>query len=834
MATQRPGIRVRTADGKPREWKEMHSALGGQTYIRGYPVEGNVEFVIAADSPKQIDSLREVLAAAGLQEMVGGDTTIPKPFLAKSKKPTQRRRGYAQHNNGGTRHPQRPGTASTTAASASHATVNSRTTQSDLRERPYGFVSLPDKLTTAKPIWHDGTTPDLLSGEIRFELEALTPLLVGWERQALNENEEVWTIPVRKVSSEECASAVQAVAKTIYPDATASGDTTRRQNEVKEARLKYVNRVQDRIVDVQVQGAGLSIDSKSVLSPLRAPWGKRPVIIPGDTLKGLLRHELGALLGAPMERVAERSYSYRPNALFPKDGPRLIPRIARVPSDGVEMKELYDKTQDHAQATLETKVRVPTKLELLPMNLQYDKKSDGKWTRTSDYYRFDDGNGATYRGGQGAGEKLNSKRPLHSRLTANPNQPTEIATLSPSVQEGYLKTIRHLVDEASGHFSERHPDAKEHGANARARILDAAQSIVFRPGDLIWVEWDVERNCIVSFGWHYYYRWAYLSSVRKVRRQNRCGLFPLEAELEHEGGAPAKLSVVRRLFGYTGDNEGSKEIGHDDHTQLMGRLFPNAAIEVVGDNETDDDRFLGPTFLKELGMPRPSAVEYYLKQPHHPTPRPSDDATLVTYGDAEDYDEPGELAGRKFYLDRRDAYDANGNALVPGPAADASDANRLNERSTLALEASKPGRRFRFTVRFRDLERRELAAVLIALCPDQFKAVLGGTHADGYCSKLGYARPLGWGSVRIEAQQLLLLDDKARHPVLTPEANLTAWVENAHEQTESQVEWLDIHRRNHPDASDYQRDAHGNIYTFHTRLRASHSRARRNRNAHRQ
>jgi hypothetical protein len=340
--------------------------------------------------------------------------------------------------------------------------------------------------------------------------------------------------------------------------------------------------------------------------------GQAPVVIPGDSLKGLLRHELGALLGAPMERVAERSYSYRPNALFPNQpNPKLIARIARVPNDGIEMKALDGSTQ----------VRVPTRLELLPANLRYDKRRE----RNANYYRFDDGNGATYRGGQGAGEKLNSKRNLHKRLTANPSQPTETATLTKAVQEGYLATIRHLVDEVTGHFSERHPDAKEHGANARRRILDAASTEVFKPDDLVWVEWDTERKCIVSLGWHYYYRWAYTDSVRRdadAPRLERHGLFPLEEEREKDGEAPKELSLVRRLLGYTGDNKGSAGIGEGDHAQLMGRVFVNAGLEVVGGNDTDEQRFLGPTFLKELGMPRPSAVEHYLKQPHYPARAP--------------------------------------------------------------------------------------------------------------------------------------------------------------------------------------------------------------------
>src|SRR5690606_1937580 len=212
--------------------------------------------------------------------------------------------------------------------------------------------------------------------------------------------------------------------------------------------------------------------------------------------------------------------------------------------------------------------------------------------------------------------------------------------------------------------------------------------------------------------------------------------------------------------------------------------------------------------------------------------RPSDNATLVTYGDAAGYDTPGELVGRKFYLDRKDAYGANGNALVPGVAADPSDTNRQNDRSTLALEASKPGRKFRFTVRFRDLDAAELAAIVVALCPDQFKGALGGTHADGYCSKLGYARPLGWGSVRIEAKALLLLDEAGEVPTLKPEVDVTDWVKTNHKPTTTQKEWLDIHCRNHPNADDYPRDPPktGEIYAFHTKLRAEHSRNRRYKN----
>lgn len=755
-------VRVRTRDGKSRDKDALNKLKSNQLGMPHLDIVGTAvpnEFIICASKDTHIEQVRAKLQAAGLEAIEDGDTNIAAVATPRNA-PNSPRQGVAgqqrdnrQHGGAGPQRQQgRP------RAPASDA--------QPLPGKPYGFVGLPQELTTASPIWHDGTSSQgRLSGEIRFELETLTPLLVGWERGEVGDKRSDWPVP---------------------------------ENLPKVGRLR---------------------DKKSVLCPLRAPWGKRPVIIPGDSLKGLLRHELGALLGAPMERVAERSYSYRPNAMYPlkPENRFLVPRLARVMEGHVEKMPLDD----------EHEVRVPTRLELFPASLEYNKKAN-KFD-----YRFDEQGGSPYRGGQGAGQKLNSRPDVHTSLTVRKTVRTETRDVLQPARDGYLATIRHLVDLVDGHFSERHPDVPEvvTGAEARARILKAARDEVFLPGDLIWVEWDTENKRIVSFGWHYYYRWAYVDTVRKdadAPNLERHGLFPLPAERALDGNEddnhrpPKGLSPVRRLFGYTGDNEGSKGIGTGDHAQLMGRVFVNAGLEVVGESERVEDRFLKPTFLKELGMPRPSAVEHYLKQPYHPRPRPSDNATLVTYGDAAGYDTPGELAGRKFYLDRNDAYSGT-------PWEDNSTTNRQNERSTLALEASKPGRKFRFTIRFRDLDAAELAAVLVALCPDQFKGVIGGTHRDGYCSKLGYARPLGWGSVRIEAKQLLLLDETGEVPTLKPEADLVAWVTNNHRKTPSQDEWLAIHRRNHPDAADYPRER-GQIYTFHTTLRAEHSRNRRYRN----
>ena len=507
-----------------------------------------------------------------------------------------------------------------------------------------------------------------------------------------------------------------------------------------------------------------------------------------------------------MERVEERSYSYRPNSRYPdKPNPRLIPRLARVPEYGVEMLELWEGI----------KVRVPRALELLPEDLAYDRY--GKLSPPR--YQFDPPGrgGARYRGGLGAGVQLNSKRRLHNWLLADPGSAV-LETIPDPVRAGYLHTLRHLTDLDSGHFSNRHPDVPNR-TEARSRILAAAAKDVFSPGDLVWVEWDTTLKQIVSIGWHYYYRWAYQDTVRLNGWTNpRPGLHPLAEEVVPEktvNEPPKKLSSVRRLFGYTGDNKGSKGIGTGDYSQMIGRIAINAALEVISEGE----RFLPTTYLKELGMPRPSAVEFYLKQRFHPNRRPSDSATLETYGDAAGYDTPGRLCGRKFYLDRAD----DGKPW--------QDDDHGNERSTVAIEASQPHRHFRFTLRFHDLDGQELAAVLLAFCPHQFRNVAREPHAAGYCSKLGYARPLGWGTVRIEAKGLYFLKKSENGPRLEAETDIGAWFSENFIEPAPLEAWLKVHRSKNPDAGDYpkEEDRHGDkqIYTYHSKLRADHALNRR-------
>lgn len=674
-------------------------------------------------------------------------------------------------------------------------------------KKPYAFAALPAVFRTDPPVWHDGSSSEgKVSGELRCELTTLSPMLVGWERQSAES--------ARK-TADPCAIAASRI----------TGDRGDRD-----------------LVKLTLEGLPSPVEvsaKKSVLCPLRAPWGERPVLIPGDSLKGMLRHELGALLGAPMERVAERSYSYRPNLAFPdKHIPaKLEPRLARVLScseinlDGVVL-------------------RVPHEVELYALATRHQQHYFPRYNKETRTRETGPDDARPYRGGMGGGVALpevllpeDGPRPtIHTHIDVDALSVEGSIKITSDVVDQYRRTLQHLLAEESGHFSSRHPRVHQDRNKfelAERAIRDAAQA-AFAVGDMIWVELCMKPREIVSFGWHYYYRWAYQDTVRRAGGSPREGLHPVAAErsstaaIEDEKSAhtpPEALTAVRRLFGYTGDNDGSKEIGRGNHSQLMGRISINAAIEVVeGDLAA---RFEPPTFLKELGLPKPSAVEHYLLQPHANFDNPddsgardSDRAYLLTYGDAQGHDQPGTLAGRKFYLDRP-------STGAEKPWEDKSPENQRNERSTLAVEASRPGRRFRFTVRFRDLEERELVAVLVALCPDQLAPRENAAKAKAeYCSKLGYARPLGWGSVRICAKELHLLalpsPAKGGRPTLDQVPDLATWLGARLESLDraALTDWLALHQRKHQDAGDYPQNG-GKVYDYHTLLRKKHSQLRR-------
>ncbi|MBK6842824.1 MAG: hypothetical protein IPG88_11025 [Gemmatimonadetes bacterium] len=429
--------------------------------------------------------------------------------------------------------------------------------QPTIARKPFGMHPLPSSFPTAAPVWHDGSggsAQELLSGEVRCEIETLTPLLVGWERTTIEEamrQEVPWTItPPRDVPMRDRQQLLQHAALEAHPDAVRRPQD---DDERFQARVQSVTRARDRYVRerleqvVRTETSGLAHISKSLLAPLRATTNPRPVVIPADSLHGHIRHQFSALVGSPMERVAERSYSYRPNMRFPDQvrGRRLEPRLARV------TKRATSAGPGGVQWPY------PVEVELL----SFAQRNDQFYYPNRTQRKVPAG-AKSYRGGMGGGESMPvaalsedaRKRTIHTGLELKEHVRLERGgvRIDAVALQGYVRTLTHYFNESSGHFSNRHPQV---GQNDTARsdaigvLREAAGKRTFQIGDLIWVEWDKQQERVVSFGWHYYYRWAYIDTVRTQDGKARPGLIPAARGAASGAVAAYRDSAIVRLCG---------------------------------------------------------------------------------------------------------------------------------------------------------------------------------------------------------------------------------------------------------------------------------------------
>ncbi|BCU08294.1 TIGR03986 family CRISPR-associated RAMP protein [Allochromatium tepidum] len=547
---------------------------------------------------------------------------------------------------------------------------------------PYGFVPIDIKhAVTDEPVWHDGSgNGDLLSGEILCELEALTPVLPGNVRyQAQNANQP----------------------------------------------------------DLQRWGFGEISPEKQIAEPLRLPDGR--VVIAGSALKGMIRQSLGALTSAPMERVGERHFTYRPNLDFNKFGikERYVVRPARVVAarDGGWDIEVFD---DARRA------------------VQFVRQGDNPPSQTT-YRRV------TYKGGiDGEGLLAEAFNP-RSRTYPDAFVPQKAGLqlhLPAELYQRYLDDQRKVLsDDEIGHLT-AHPNSKNFKVGVGEVAAAIRQHADFSPNQLIYVELTTDsqsrvtqQSKVVSCGHHFRYRWAYTSSIREQNGQLRACLTPLADE--RTAGKPERLTGARLLFGYVRDDK-TNPVGKDVFERLAGRIAINHAVS------DGTPRFLGDPArgycipLKILGQPKPSAWEFYLQQPT------DSKNPLNTYGDLPG-DSGGELAGRKFYRHQPSTKQSD---------ITASDTDIINsDQATLARFVCDSGTRFRFSIRFARLRLWELGALLAVLEPH---LLADGGKEDDYAHKLGLGRPLGMGSVRITRKAVRIrtekegafLDDSAQDSLL--------------------------------------------------------------------
>lgn len=213
------------------------------------------------------------------------------------------------------------------------------------------------------------------------------------------------------------------------------------------------------------------------------------------------------------------------------------------------------------------------------------------------------------------------------------------------------------------------------------------------------------------------------------------------------------IDLAEAIFGFT------KAHGQGKEQAYAGRVFFSDACI---DNADAADCLWTPSPItpRILATPKPTAFQHYLVQ-QYPDPeeyrrtrdgRPQYRKHLADY--ASDIQNETTLRGYKLYWHKGSGVTLD---AVCEPEAQRTRPHPkkpefvLRDSQYTVMRPVKPGARFHFKIRFENLAREELGALLWAL-------TLPGPNPGGYRHKLGMGKPYGLGSVKLEAA--LRLEDR--------------------------------------------------------------------------
>ncbi len=387
-----------------------------------------------------------------------------------------------------------------------------------------GYESQHAAGAPAPPIWHHGANQnqeELLSGEIRCTLTNRTPLLVANEQVPVSELEPA------------LRQALQAKIHFEKPD------------------------------------------KKKVLYPSLAPSGA--LLLPGESIKGMLAQVLGALTDSPLQRVNERSFSYRPNAhIGGNTGDRVIQAAALITEEAgnsLRVWPVFDLRKlifckDNLDAALANAITKRTQISLGRENdgpltwCEATKKIKqtvpDSWLRKTKQGRALNGDLGEYfilsynfgldKGGKLAKAFIGRNVLQHPAVmvrcdtvagldrTVDPTDneryyyckgqfPLEVPA---SILANYRDTQSHIVDSKNGHLN-GHPNSTEgiekHGAPRATQLVFCE---VLRPEELARLAQDPaalahefkERQGtgfeVISLGHNFRYRWRHLDSTTQA------------------------------------------------------------------------------------------------------------------------------------------------------------------------------------------------------------------------------------------------------------------------------------------------------------------------------
>ncbi len=254
------------------------------------------------------------------------------------------------------------------------------------------------------------------------------------------------------------------------------------------------------------------------------------------------------------------------------------------------------------------------------------------------------------------------------------------------------------------------------------------QSKRLAPGNLVYVELEANDQT-----------WARnIALVKVARLRYRHSIGDLLPEHLQPSTQYDQLDIASRVFGWV---KGKSPDNPTERVAYAGRVrFSHATLI------EDKGVYAEDMPLAILSSPKPTTTLFYLRNINgiwsdEERKKPG---AATTIG----YDGANQLRGRKFYRHH--------GAQLNRMEYERADRRRDHQnRSVRGVRA--PGNVFRFTIDFHNLAPVELGALLWTL---------NLSSDEGYFFRLGYAKPLGFGSVRLEVEEVELLDLGARYASL--------------------------------------------------------------------
>lgn len=250
------------------------------------------------------------------------------------------------------------------------------------------------------------------------------------------------------------------------------------------------------------------------------------------------------------------------------------------------------------------------------------------------------------------------------------------------------------------------------------------QSDCLAPGNLVYVELELDGTTVRNIA---------LAKVARLRYRHAIGeLLPdhLKPSEQYE-----KLDIASRVFGWV---KATPTEDRKARVAYAGRVRFSHAVLIEDKGVYNDEMPLAI-----LGAPKPTTTSFYLRKKEgdwseEERKKPGAAATIG-------YDGPNELRGRKFYRHHGDAL----NRLEYERAG-----SRCDHQNRSVRGVRTPGNVFEFTVDFRNLAPVELGALLWTL---------NLSSDEGCFFRLGYAKPLGFGSVKLSVERVELVDLSGRY-----------------------------------------------------------------------